>query len=56
MLIFDEPTSGLDLVHMKQVAELLRTLARDGKVVLVITHDTELVREVADRVVDFDKA
>lgn len=39
---------------MKQVAGLLRILASDGKVVLVITHDTELVREVADRVLDFD--
>lgn len=54
VLVFDEPTSGLDLEHMKQVAGLLRILARDGKVVLVITHDAELVREVADRVIDFD--
>ena len=38
---------------MKQVANLLRTLRDDGKVVIVITHDTELVREVADRVVEF---
>lgn len=53
VLLFDEPTSGLDLVHMQQVAELLRTLRDDGKVVIVITHDTELVREVADRIVQF---
>ena len=53
VLVFDEPTSGLDLVHMKRVADLLRTLRNDNKVVIVITHDTELVREVADRIVDF---
>ena len=55
VLVFDEPTSGLDLVHMKQVAQLLRTLRDDGKVVIVITHDGELINEVADRVVKFKK-
>ncbi len=53
VLLFDEPTSGLDLPHMQQVANLLRTLRDAGKVVIVITHDAELVRAVADRVVDF---
>lgn len=53
VLIFDEPTSGLDLLHMKQVAALLRTLRDAGKVVIVITHDTELVHEVADHVIEF---
>lgn len=53
VLIFDEPTSGLDLHHMKQVAALLRTLRDAGKVVIVITHDTELVHEVADQVIEF---
>lgn len=52
VLLFDEPTSGLDLVHMRQVADMLRTLRDAGKVVIVITHDIELVREVADRVVE----
>ena len=36
---------------MKQVAEVLHLLKKEGKTVLVITHDTELVREVADQVV-----
>ncbi|ACV23580.1 Putative HMP/thiamine import ATP-binding protein YkoD [Slackia heliotrinireducens] len=52
VLMFDEPTSGLDLPHMRQVADLLRTLRDAGKVVIVITHDTELIREAADRVVE----
>ena len=51
VLLFDEPTSGLDLIHMRQVADLLRALRDDSRVVIVITHDTELVREVADRAV-----
>ncbi|MBQ9686956.1 MAG: ABC transporter ATP-binding protein [Oscillospiraceae bacterium] len=55
VLLFDEPTSGLDYKHMRQVAALLRKLRDDGKTVLVITHDTELVREIADCVVVFSK-
>ncbi|MDO4537239.1 MAG: ATP-binding cassette domain-containing protein, partial [Coriobacteriales bacterium] len=51
VLLFDEPTSGLDLPRMRQVAHLLRTLRDAGKVVIVITHDTELICEAADRVV-----
>jgi len=54
VLLFDEPTSGLDLNHMRQVADILRMLRGEGKTVIVITHDTELVREVADHVIDFD--
>ena len=53
VLLFDEPTSGLDLKHMHQVASLLRMLKEEGRTVLVITHDTELVREIADEVVLF---
>lgn len=56
ILIFDEPTSGLDLSHMRQVAKLLRMLADDGKTVIVITHDTELVREAADEVAMFGES
>ena len=53
VLLFDEPTSGLDLKYMRQVASLLRLLKEEGRTVLVITHDTELVREIADEVVSF---
>ena len=53
VLLFDEPTSGLDLKHMHQVADLFRLLKEEGRTVLVITHDTELVREIADGVVSF---
>ena len=53
VLLFDEPTSGLDLKHMRQVAALLRQLRDMGRTVIVITHDTELVRETADHIVSF---
>lgn len=50
--IFDEPTSGLDLGHLEQVAILLRRLADEGRVVIVITHDGELTQRCADQVVE----
>ena len=43
LVVFDEPTSGLDFVRMGEVAECLAGLASEGKAVLVITHDPELV-------------
>jgi len=52
--IFDEPTSGLDLVQMHAVADALRTLARQGRVVLVATHDVELIASAADAVAELD--
>ena len=48
----NEPTSGLDLRHMQQVSDVLRLLREEGRTVLVITHDWELVREAADGVVE----
>lgn len=42
-IIFDEPTSGLDYLHMKEVAEQMLFLQREGKNVFIITHDLELV-------------
>ena len=43
LLVFDEPTSGLDLRHMREVAEMLRSLCARGVSVFVITHDIELI-------------
>ncbi len=46
-MVFDEPSSGLDYQHMVAIAHALRELAAHGKVVLVITHDYELMNLVA---------
>ncbi len=44
ILIFDEPTSGLDGGNMKIIADVLRKVAEMNKIVIVITHDDELMR------------
>ena len=43
VILFDEPTSGLDGGNMKIVADVLREAADQKKVILVITHDDELI-------------
>ena len=50
VLVFDEPTSGLDLDGMQRIARLLRRLAEQGRALLVVTHDLELVACACDRV------
>lgn len=54
LLVFDEPTSGLDLHSMHQVARLLKELARQNKLVIVITHDYELIEAACTRVINID--
>lgn len=48
--IFDEPTSGVDYRHLQAISNRLKSLARSGAVVIVITHDPELISICADSV------
>lgn len=50
ILILDEPTSGLDGENMRNISTHLIELARQGKTLLVITHDYEFVLSTCDRV------
>ncbi|MDI2032000.1 ATP-binding cassette domain-containing protein [Saccharopolyspora sp. TS4A08] len=50
VLIADEPTTGQDPVIRAQLAAELRATAEQGIAILLLTHDLELVREIADRV------
>lgn len=43
IILFDEPTSGLDLRHMRKVAQNMEALREQGKTILVVTHDPELI-------------
>ena len=49
--VFDEPSSGLDYRHLRSTARTIRDLAGSGKVVVVVTHDEELLDACADSVV-----
>ena len=50
IILFDEPTSGLDYLHMKQVSDLIRELSESGKLIFIVSHDLDLLSEVADDV------
>ncbi|WP_118182724.1 amino acid ABC transporter ATP-binding protein [Paraburkholderia phosphatilytica] len=49
-ILFDEPTSALDPELVGEVLGVMRTLAREGMTMLVVTHEMGFAREVADRV------
>lgn len=51
LMLFDEPTSALDPELVSEVLDVMRSLARDGVTMLVVTHEMEFARQVADRVV-----
>ena len=48
IMLFDEPTSGLNYIHMLQIGQILRSLKDQGKTVIVVTHDRELIKECCD--------
>jgi polar amino acid transport system ATP-binding protein len=54
LMLFDEPTSALDPVLTREVFEVIRDLAVDGMTMLLVTHDLDFAREVADRVLFMD--
>jgi len=54
VMLFDEPTSSLDPELVGDVLDVMRGLARDGMTMLVVTHEIQFAREVADRVLFID--
>jgi polar amino acid transport system ATP-binding protein len=54
IMLFDEPTSALDPELKREVLTVMRALAEDGMTMLVVTHEMNFARNVADRVVFMD--
>jgi general L-amino acid transport system ATP-binding protein len=55
IMLFDEPTSALDPEMIKEVLDVMKELARSGMTMVVVTHEMAFAREVADRMMFFDK-
>ncbi|NLB47076.1 MAG: amino acid ABC transporter ATP-binding protein, partial [Microbacteriaceae bacterium] len=51
LLLFDEPTSALDPETVGEVLSVMREVAKLGSTMIVVTHEIEFAREVADRIV-----
>ena len=54
IMLFDEPTSALDPEMVREVLDVMRSLARSGMTMVVVTHEVGFAREVADRIVLMD--
>ena len=55
LLLFDEPTSALDPELVGEVIAVMRTLAKGGMTMLVVTHEMGFAREAADQIVLLDQ-
>ena len=51
VMLFDEPTSALDPELVGEVLRVMRTLAGEGRTMLVVTHEMGFAREVSNRVI-----
>jgi energy-coupling factor transport system ATP-binding protein len=51
LLLLDEPTRGLDYAAKRRLIEVLRELAREGRAILLATHDVELAAAVSTRTI-----
>jgi ABC-type polar amino acid transport system ATPase subunit len=54
VMLFDEPTSALDPELRDEVLRVMRDLVEDGMTMIVVTHEMQFAREMADRVVFFE--
>lgn len=55
IMLFDEPTSALDPEMIKEVLDVMTSLAQDGMTMLCVTHEMGFARRVADRVIFMDE-
>ena len=55
VLLFDEVTAALDPEMVREVLDVLLDLARQGRTMLIVTHEMNFARAVADRVIFLDE-
>lgn len=53
IVIFDEPTSGLDKNQMLRISKYLKEMEKEGRLIIVVTHDYELIKNCDGRVIKF---
>ena len=53
-MLFDEPTSALDPEMINEVLDVMRSLAKDGMTMVIVTHEMGFAKEVGDRVLFVD--
>jgi L-cystine transport system ATP-binding protein len=51
VILFDEPTSALDPEKVNEILDIIRSVAKTGVTMIVVTHEMEFAYDVAGRVV-----
>ena len=54
VMLFDEPTSALDPEMVKEVLDVIKSLAEEGMTMAIVTHEMGFAREVGDRLIFVD--
>ena len=54
LMLFDEPTSALDPEWVGEVLDLMRRVAERRQTMLIVTHEMQFAREIADRIIFMD--
>jgi polar amino acid transport system ATP-binding protein len=55
IMLFDEPTSALDPEMVKEVLDVMKSLAHTGMTMIIVTHEMGFAKEVADRILFLDE-
>lgn len=55
LMLFDEPTSALDPEMVGEVLEVIKQLAKEGMTMVIVTHEMDFAKQVADRVIFMDE-
>ena len=55
VLLFDEVTAALDPEMVREVLDVMLTLARQGMTMVIVTHEMSFAKAVADRVIFIDE-
>lgn len=55
VVLFDEPTSALDPEMVKEVLDVIKNLSKTGITMLIVTHEMNFARDIADKIWFFDQ-
>ena len=55
IILFDEPTSALDPTMVGEVLSVIKSLAKDGMTMMIVTHEMKFARDVSNRVFFMDE-
>ena len=55
VMLFDEPTSALDPEMVGEVLQVIQSLAKEHRTMIIVTHEMSFAKEVSDRVIFMDQ-